>query len=85
MARKGPCWKCGEHTRKHIDLLIITTPTNSIRIPIYTCNPCWDDLEDGDLTEHKKKLRDEIKESAMIAIQDRKVDTVREQQEQLEV
>lgn len=83
--KKGPCWKCGEHTRKHIDLLMVVTPSNSIRIPIYTCNHCWDGLEEGELTNHKKKLRDDIKNAALTTIQDQKVDTVREQQEKLEV
>ena len=62
-------------------MLVVYTPRGGIRIPIFTCHSCFDQLEDGELTEHKIKLRDKIKAAAMAAIQDDKVEAVRNQQD----
>jgi hypothetical protein len=63
-----------------VDLLVVYHPKGHVRVDIHTCNPCWDKLEEGELTEYKIKLRDEIHAKALAAIQNQKVQAVRDQQ-----
>jgi len=54
-----------------------------VRVNIHTCNPCWNELKDGELTEYKIKLRDEIHAKAVAALRLKEDEAVRNQQDVL--
>ena len=79
--KTGPCWKCEKPTRSHRDVLAVYTPLGATWIYLFTCHSCYDKLEEGEVTEYKIKLRDEIKAKAVVALQNQKVEAVRDQQD----
>ena len=80
--QSGPCWKCEKPTKSHVDVLIVYTPLGHNRVHIHTCHPCWDKLEEGELTEYKIKLRNDIEAKAALAIQNEKVEAARKQHDE---
>jgi hypothetical protein len=81
--KSGPCWKCEKQTKSHVDLLMVYFPGGHVRHYIHTCHPCWNELKEGELTEYKIQLRDEIKAKAVAALQNQKVEAVRNEQDVL--
>lgn len=59
------CWKCKKPTKSHHDQTMVYTPYGARIYTFATCHECWEGLEENELTEFKKKVRDAFKAEAM--------------------